>query len=194
MNTAGILKKYLEFTENSIQLLIILSSILFFITILLLYFSIFISIFPIIESFILLIYQFDTLDLQKFVKHLATLIEFALFDIVLFMLANGIYVYIFKPLVVNESEEEFSLQEMFVDFVSNLSRPFLMVLASIIVVSVFEVIIDLYIVISHEEFFIEKDLTFFYFKILFIFSVLLAIITINILIQIEKSICHKDEN
>ena len=122
-----------------LRLLRELSAVLFFVSTFILYLSILISIFPIKDIIWELIIGYKSITFHGFVSSLVTLIEFVLFDIILLLLANGIYLCILQPLA---GEKEFNVQKMFKDFVIYLSSPFLMVVGSILIVSVFEIIIE----------------------------------------------------
>lgn len=171
-----------------ILLFTFICAVIFFGIVILLFLNIiFLSLF-IYKEFISL-FNMQSLLLHEYVSSMAIIVEFILFEIVLFILANGIYVCIIQP-IFDSAKYDFSLKEMFKDFIEYLSRPFLMVVASILIVSVFHIIIELYATtLSIKDSDLDK---YFYFSLLLIFFIFIAVITISLLMKIEKSIIHSN--
>jgi hypothetical protein len=120
---------------------------------------------------------------KYFISPMASLVELFLFDIILILISVAIYLYIIKPIFSEDQDFEFDV--MFQKFFKFLSQPFLTVLSSILIISIFKITIDVYYLLTVN---VNLDNLFFNLNFLFIFYVFISIISISIVLLIEHKI------
>jgi hypothetical protein len=158
----------------TISLFIII--IFLFISMLLTYYMIFLK--------VLKLFEYLEMD-QTFFFCLIDIIEFVFLVIMLLMLAFGIYNYIIKPLL--ESSQKLSPDNyLFKGFATHLSQPFLIIISSMLVVYSIKLVFTLFYTVYNYSF--AKNIDSLYECVIIIFLVFFVIITIGILMRIEKSI------
>ena len=106
-----------------------------------------------------------------FIYTFVDIIEYAFFEILLFILVLGMYNNIIEPFWEQKNTDSFG--ELFENFIKKFSHPFLIIVSSMLIVSVFKFI------------YIPKQ---FIGIIEMAVTVLIILISIGILIKIEKSI------
>lgn len=167
--------------------LIDISIIIFNFVIVFLFFSIFLSIIPILYQFYKIILDFPSTTLHVFVSNVLPLIDFALLDAVLFMVAVGIRVVIVEPLKV---KREFKLKKAVPNITKYLGLPFLTMIASILTVSILELAAELYVVLQRDTPIEDKKFLYYIFLIL---SISFAIVAISMLIKTEHKLLDHSE-
>jgi hypothetical protein len=170
---------YGKIRENWTDYLIYLSLLPLGFIVFILFISVFASIFPIIYI-TKEIFLNSPMTLQSFVKNVAPLIDFALLDSVLIIVAIGIYVIIIMPL---KEERRFRLKETTENILQYLGLPFLSMVLSILTVSILEIVAELYILLQSGNKNFDDQIFFRYVVMVLIISV--AIIAISLLMKIE---------
>ncbi len=188
-----------EIQGKFIRYYIILSAVLFYVYMSFLFASVILLIYPFVKTFISLFEFLSTPDniftIQNIVLHVAPLIELTLFNIIIFILASGIYAYILTPIFEKDRKNMFSLKIMFKDFVANLSSPFLLLIASILVLSAFEKIVEVYIYVhEHGALIQENPSSYLYYNLIIIIFIFITILSIAVLLWIEKMVLHPTES
>lgn len=184
-----------DIKEKSMNLFMKFSALILLLFMIIIFGSVIISLPAVVKNFLALLPKIYTFTLQNFVSSTANIIEFVLFDVILILLANGINEIFLKSIMAGGGEKNLSLEKKLIDFISYLSRPFLMTVASILIVSVFEIIVEMYGDISQMRFLAEEDLNrYFYSRLLLILFVFITIIMISLLIYIEKVVAHPIES
>jgi hypothetical protein len=160
--------------------------IIFSILIILIFLIIILSIFSIGKIFYKVIVDFP-LDLNIFLPTILPLVECVLLDVVLFILAIGIFTTVVKPIAY---EEDFKVECIIQNFTIYLSPPFLSMIASMLAVLILQIAAELYCVSNN---FTNINETLFLYRAALIFAISFSILAISILIKIEHGLAGHDK-
>lgn len=177
--------------KNIHDYFVYLSVIIIIIINILIFCSIFLSIIPVCFHFYELLYIIrhePNTTLHEFVRNVSPLIEFALFDTILLILATGIYIIIIIPVIENK---KFQLEMTVNSLTKYLSFPFLTMIGSILTVSILHIITLLFLMLQDDKNLYVQD---FLLYILLIIGISIAIVAISILIKTEHSSMKNSEN
>ena len=185
------LKRLLNFSHNILSCVIIIMVISTFIIVIFLFLTILLTYRMIYLKFLELFELNNNREMEiDFICGLVDIIEFVFLAIMLLMLTLGMYNYIIQPLLKNGIDS--TTNDLFKDFATHLSQPFLIIISSMLVVYSIKFIFKIFYEVDNYSYADPFDSII---QCAIIISlVFFIIIIIGILMRIEKSIIHDDKS